>query len=114
MSGLTTHVLDTSVGQPAVDVEVDLARKDEGGSFVQINTGVTNEDGRVPGLLPDGVELEAGTYKLAFHVESYFESRDTEAFYPYAEIVFCVRDVDSHYHVPLLLSPFGYSTYRGS
>ncbi|MBL9007460.1 MAG: hydroxyisourate hydrolase [Myxococcales bacterium] len=111
-SPITTHVLDTARGCPAADVPVRLERQ-VGDGFEVIGRGVTNRDGRVADLLPPGT-LAAGVYRITFETGAYYESCATPGFYPYAQIVFVVRDVSQHYHVPLLLSPYGYSTYRGS
>jgi len=113
MSAITTHVLDTSVGKPAAGVGVTL-EKHEGGAWKTLANGATNSDGRAADLLPPGAKLEAGTFRLRFETGAYFRGRDVESFYPHVEIVFIVDDPAQHYHVPLLLSPFGYSTYRGS
>jgi 5-hydroxyisourate hydrolase len=111
-SPITTHVLDTSIGRPARGIAVALARRD-GEAFVELGRGTTDADGRVTTLLPPG-KLVAGTYRLAFAVGAYFAAGGRAPFYPHVEIAFTVAATDEHYHVPLLLSPFGYSTYRGS
>ena len=111
MSGITTHILDTTRGRPAVDVRVELERSES--NWNTIGEGRTDADGRVKTLLKNQA-LQAGTYRLRFHVGDYFQSCGANAFYPYVEIVFLVEATDEHYHVPLLLNPFGYSTYRGS
>ena len=113
MSGITTHVLDTSRGKPASGVPVLLEIQEEGG-WREIGRAVTDDDGRVRQLLPPGSPLIPGIYRLTFDLDRYFVARDIEGFYPEAAIVFHVRDAAQHHHVPLLLSPFGYSTYRGS
>ena len=113
MSGITTHVLDTSRGRPASGVPVVLEVRSEGG-WREIGRALTDEDGRVRQLLPAGSAPTSGTYRLTFDTESYFRSLGIEGFYPEAAIVFHLRDANQHHHVPLLLSPFGYSTYRGS
>lgn len=111
-SQLTTHVLDTSVGKPGKDITVRLRKlsKDSWQTFAQ---GVTNEDGRISDLLPPERTLVPGTYKIVFETGLYFEAGKIKGFYPEVEIQFTVFD-DRHYHVPLLINPFGYSTYRGS
>ena len=113
MSGITTHVLDTSRGQPAVGVAVTLEFEGDSG-WQQIGRGVTDADGRARDLLPAAYTLAAGVYRLTFQTEAYFAAQKIEAFYREIVIVFTIRDPAQHYHVPLLLSPFGYSTYRGS
>jgi 5-hydroxyisourate hydrolase len=107
MSHVTTHVLDSALGVPAAGVTVMLLDQDG-----LIATAKTNADGRVADLGPDA--LEPGTYALIFDTSAYFHASDTAAFYPRVTIEFLLTDADAHYHVPLLLSPFGYSTYRGS
>jgi 5-hydroxyisourate hydrolase len=114
MGGLSTHVLDLSLGRPAAGVEVALARRRKDGTWQELGRATTDADGRVPDLLPSGTELAAGTYRLTFDLDGYFRPRGVEAFYPEATVVFTVRDAGGHYHVPLLLSPYGYTTYRGS
>ena len=111
MSAITTHILDTTRGRPAADVRVELERS--GSTWQAVGEGRTDSDGRVKALLGDQT-LQAGTYRLRFHVGDYFSRMGTSAFYPYVEIVFMVESTDEHFHVPLLLNPFGYSTYRGS
>jgi 5-hydroxyisourate hydrolase len=106
MSAITTHVLDTARGCPAAGIPVTLERQQDG--WTRMGQGITNSDGRITDLLPSG-GLSAGTWRITFNLEDY-----QEGFYPYAAIVFRVTDPAAHHHVPLLLSPFGYSTYRGS
>lgn len=113
MSSITTHVLDTSVGRPGAAIPVVLERE-TGAVWEVVAERRTDADGRVRDLTGAGDESPAGRYRLTFDVVSYFESRGVESFFPQVSIVFEVRDVDGHYHVPLLISPFGYSTYRGS
>ena len=113
MSGITTHVLDTSRGRPASGVPVVLEVQSEAG-WREIGRAQTDQDGRARQLLPAGSALISGVYRLTFDTESYFRSLGIEGFYPETAIVFHVRDASQHFHVPLLLSPFGYSTYRGS
>ena len=113
MSAITTHVLDTSRGRPAAGVPVTLEYLAvEGGEVV--GRGRTDADGRLRDLVPPGRALAAGSYRLTFDTAAYFGERGAETFYPSVHIVFFVRDAAEHYHVPLLLSPYGYSTYRGS
>jgi 5-hydroxyisourate hydrolase len=111
MSTITTHVLDTSSGRPASGVPLILARG-SGGGWVTVGRGTTDIDGRCKTLLKSGA-LKKGAYRLTFGVASYFKRSRQTAFYPSVSIVFTVRD-SRHHHVPLLLSPWGYSTYRGS
>jgi len=113
MTGITTHVLDTAHGRPASGVAVSLARR-SGDTWAELSTARTDANGRVANLLPDGVKHPAGTYRLRFDTGAYFAAQgDVAPFYPLVEIVFEIRDAE-HYHVPLLVSPFGYTTYRGS
>src|SRR4029077_4473641 len=110
-SGITTHVLDTARGWPASGVPVLLEIR-EGEGWREAGRAATDADGRVKQLL--AAPPSAGVYRLTFGTETYFRAQGIEAFYPEASIVFHVRDAARHYHVPLLLSPYGYSTYRGS
>lgn len=112
MSQLTTHILDTSKGKPAVGVLVNLFQQ-ENNSWKEIASGATNVDGRITDLIKKDIVLTAGTYKLNFETKAYFDKQNIETFYPFVEIVFAIID-NEHYHVPLILNPFGYSTYRGS
>lgn len=111
-SPITTHVLDTSKGRPAVGVRVVL-EVETLGQFVHVASGVTDGDGRVTDLMAPG-SLDAGVYRLTFGLADYWIRQEVAGFYPEASVVFEVRDTAQHYHVPLLLNPFGYSTYRGS
>jgi 5-hydroxyisourate hydrolase len=112
MAGITTHVLDTSVGRPAQGVPVLLEVLD-GDGWTQVGSGSTDPDGRLSDLLP-AERVRAATYQLRFDTAAYFGARGVEGFYPEVAIRFEVTDAGAHHHVPLLLSPFGYSTYRGS
>jgi 5-hydroxyisourate hydrolase len=113
VSAITTHVLDTTQGRPAAGVPVTLEVEVAGG-WQLVGKGTTNKDGRIPDLVPEEIELDAGVYRLIFDTGRYFAAHKVEGFYPQVTIVFKFRDPAQHYHVPLLLSPFGYSTYRGS
>ncbi len=112
MSQITTHVLDTSLGKPAQGIAIALQTKING-QWQNIGEGITDNDGRISDLLPDDKVLEAGVYRMFFQTGDYYQKLNTKTFYPTVEIVFETFD-SSHYHVPLLLNPFGYSTYRGS
>ena len=112
MSRITTHVLDTSKGKPAANVTVVLSTG-ANDAWTEMARGKTNADGRIADLLPKEQLLETGIYKLRFETKDYFDAQGIVTFYPFVEIVFDVR-FNEHYHVPLLLNPFGYSTYRGS
>jgi 5-hydroxyisourate hydrolase len=113
MSAVTTHILDISRGRPAVGVVVALALQSDQG-WQDLGQGTTNKDGRVNNLLPDDFKFAPGVYRLTFDTGAYFAAQHVESFYSQVTISFVVRDATAHYHVPLLLSPFGYSTYRGS
>ncbi|MGA9871136.1 MAG: hydroxyisourate hydrolase [Rhodococcus sp. (in: high G+C Gram-positive bacteria)] len=108
MSGLSTHVLDAVDGAPAAGMRVRLFRAEEG----EIASGITDEDGRIAALL--GEPLPAAEYRLEFDTGDYFDAKNTPTFYPIVSISFTVAGPAAHHHVPLLLSPFAYSTYRGS
>lgn len=117
MGRLTTHILDTASGRPAAGVVIDLFKMD-GASAEQITNAVTNADGRCDAPILEGETLVAGTYKLVFRAGAYLRDQHANLpdilFLDDIEIAFGVNDADQHYHVPLLLSPYGYSTYRGS
>jgi 5-hydroxyisourate hydrolase len=116
MSGLTTHVLDTASGQPAAGMDYRLFRLDRG--RLELLNGRTNADGRCDGPLLDEEALQVGRYELVFHVAEYFRKQGMELpdppFLDQVVIRFGIADTGQHYHVPLLVSPYGYSTYRGS
>jgi 5-hydroxyisourate hydrolase len=109
---ITTHVLDTAAGLPGRAIAVELERV-EHGVWHLIGGGVTDDDGRLRTLTPAGA-LPTGTYRIRFHTGPYFAARQQVGFFPLVEIQFEVADGTQHYHVPLLLSPFAFSTYRGS
>ncbi len=114
---ISTHVLDTSSGFPASGVKVWLEKnlsQDPGSleawSWKRIGDAETNSDGRIVFQIP----AEAGTYRLVFHLKAYFEAQKLEGFFPVAPVIFSIQNTQRKYHVPLLLSPYGMSTYRGS
>jgi 5-hydroxyisourate hydrolase len=109
--GISTHILDTSRGRPAEGVAVTL-HKEEEGALREVGRGTTNADGRVKPLLES--IPGPGVYRITFEVAPYYEKLGTECFYPSVSIAFRVKAAEEHYHVPLLLNPFGFSTYRGS
>jgi 5-hydroxyisourate hydrolase len=113
MSQITTHVLDTSKGKPAEGIHIVLEKPNSGGGFTHLGQGHTNADGRLPGLLAADQKLPAGIYRITFDTGAYFKKQQVQAFYPSVSITFELKD-ESHHHVPLLLNPYGYSTYRGS
>jgi hydroxyisourate hydrolase len=108
-STVSTHVLDAALGRPGAGVTVHLERLDEPAATV--GEGVTDDDGRVKEL---AAGLPPGSYRLSFDTAAYFASTDTDAFFPRVDIVFTIVEPAGHYHVPVLLSPFAFSTYRGS
>jgi len=112
MSQITTHVLDTSLGKPAEGLAIALQRK-ENGVWENLASGRTDADGRIGNLLLPNETLAAGIYRMEFHTGEYYQALKTRTFYPVVHITFETFD-EEHYHVPLLLNPFGYSTYRGS
>ena len=109
MSTISTHVLDTSLGKPAEGIRITLHRDSS-----LIGSAVTDADGRARGFLATDSSLSEGDYTLTFSVASYFSENKRKSFYNEIVIHFHIAEADEHYHVPLLLSPFGYSTYRGS
>ena len=117
MSHVTTHVLDTSAGRPAEGVPVVLERADPNGAgWEVVGRGVTDADGRQRELAPNGRRLAGGRYRLRFDTAAYFTRSGRRAFFPEVTVVFAIDEAQerAHEHVPLLLSPYGYSTYRGS
>ena len=114
VSPITTHVLDTARGRPAAGVPVTLDVRAPDGSWKRLGAGSTDGDGRLRSLVPEGAALERAVYRVTFDTAHDFRAVGVEGFYPEASIVFEVRAAGEHYHVPLLLNPFGYSTYRGS
>ncbi|XP_063415052.1 5-hydroxyisourate hydrolase-like isoform X2 [Mytilus trossulus] len=109
---LTTHILDTARGKPAGTVPMVLSIQEQNGDWKQLETGTTSIDGR-GGFLTQST-FHPAVYKLYFDTGAYFKKNNLKGFYPYVEVVFQIEDEKQHYHVPLLLSPYGYSTYRGS
>lgn len=113
MNRISTHVLDVSRGKPAGDVPVRLETQEASGSWRLLKSTRTDEDGRCGQLLPEG-ELPPGLYRLVFDTASYFDSLKINGLYPVVEVTFRIREGDSQFHIPLLLSANGYTTYRGS
>jgi 5-hydroxyisourate hydrolase len=113
MSTISTHVLDVSIGRPAANVAVLLDTQSASGAWREVGRGTTDGDGRLNDLAA-GKALAPGTHRLTFDTRAYFASRQVATLYPQVMILFEVKDAQEHYHIPLLLSPFGYSTYRGS
>jgi 5-hydroxyisourate hydrolase len=114
MSKITTHVLDLTRGVPAAGIDVTLERADSAGSFTRIGRATTDSGGRVRTFGDTAGDIRPGRYRLTFRVDSYFEQLGVECFFPEIVVMFEVKGADTSHHVPLLLSPFGYSTYRGS
>ena len=114
MSAITTHVLDTAQGRPAAGISVSLERQADDGKWDHVGRGQTDRDGRLKTLYPANDALRPGVYRLTFDTQRYFDALDVETFYPEVIVVFETISGEAHYHVPLLLSPFGYTTYRGS
>ena len=112
MSQITTHILDTSKGKPAWGVAIKMYKK-VGTEWIEVAKGITNKDGRLSNLLIEDELLPYGIYKLNFDTRHYFDAHENETLYPFVEIIFEIKTTE-HYHIPLLLNPFGYSTYRGS
>ena len=112
MSQITTHILDTSIGKPAAGVSIHLHKLINDG-WENLASGVTNSDGRIPDLLAKEIKVQPGVYSMLFDVAAYFAKNNIVSFYPRIRIEFETFD-EAHYHIPLLLNPFGYSTYRGS
>jgi 5-hydroxyisourate hydrolase len=113
VSGISTHILDTSLGRPAAGVEVTLEQEKEG-VWRELSTQKTDADGRVKQLLPADAVLETGHYRLTFHTQAYFDGQGVQGLYPVVQVIFSVTDAAGDYHIPLLLTANGYSTYRGS
>ena len=115
MSSVSTHVLDLVTGRPAAGVRVRLSRIDpaQGGARTPLAEGITDADGRVRELVPKDRPVH-GTFEIVFETGAWCAARQTPCFYPFVPIVFTIPEEGSHYHVPLLLGPYGYSTYRGS
>jgi 5-hydroxyisourate hydrolase len=114
MNRVSTHVLDTAKGKPASGVPVRLERQDSSGKWALVGSAQTDQDGRCGQLLPDGATLVEGVYRLTFDTASYFAKSHVDGLYPSVEISFRVRSGETNFHIPLLLSPNGYTTYRGS
>lgn len=114
MSQITTHVLDASLGKPAAGVPASLFHLNND-AWQTLASGITNADGRIPNLLGERTTpLAAGTYRMHFNTRVYLQANNLPVFYPFVDVVFCIGGEGEHYHIPLLLSPYSYSTYRGS
>jgi 5-hydroxyisourate hydrolase len=113
MNRISTHILDTARGKPAANVPVKLERHEAGGWHL-LTSAHTDQEGRCAQLLPPDHPLPAGPYRLLFDTARYYAAQKLDGLYPVVEITFHVREGEPHYHIPLLLSPNGYTTYRGS
>lgn len=113
MTGVSTHILDISLGQPAAGVKVMLEQSNQA-DWREISAQTTDADGRVKQLLPVNEALTSGQYRLTFATQAYFDAQGVQGLYPIVQITFTVTNISYHYHIPLLLTANGYSTYRGS
>ncbi|MGA9392958.1 MAG: hydroxyisourate hydrolase [Candidatus Sulfotelmatobacter sp.] len=114
MKRISTHVLDMVDGKPARELPVRLEKQNAPGDWRLITSARTDQDGRCTQLLREGEDLSPGIYRLTFDTKSYHALRKIEALYPFVEVTFQAQEGESHFHIPLLLSPNGYTTYRGS
>ena len=114
MKRISTHILDLVHGKPAAAVAVQLERQTDSGNWRLLTAAHTDQDGRCPQLLPQDEDLSAGIYRLSLETGNYFAQLKISTLYPVVEIVFRAQEGESHFHIPLLLSPNGYTTYRGS
>lgn len=110
---LSVHVLNLQDGLPSSEVKVSLEEQ-KNGKWVQLSQATTNEQGRIPALYPEGKKLEKGMYKVTFKTGDWFKAHKQKSFFPEVPVIFEVDGAVEHYHIPLLLSPYGYSTYRGN
>ena len=113
MTQITSHILDTTRGLPAQQVFVTLMQQHDD-DWLMLGTALTDEDGRVPDFTGSDEVLPAGIYKLTFYLADYYAALSQKSFYPQVDVIFEIQGNGQHYHVPLLLNPYGYSTYRGS
>jgi 5-hydroxyisourate hydrolase len=114
MSRISTHVLDTAKGIPAVGVPIRLERQESSSKWLFLGSSQTDQDGRCAQLLPDGAAIVEGVYRLTFDTATYFATCGVSGLYPAVKVLFRVQTGETHFHIPLLLSPNGYTTYRGS
>ena len=114
MKGISTHVLDMVHGKPAKDMSVRLEKQDARGDWRPLASARTGQDGRCARLLPEGEDVSAGVYRLIFDTASYYGAQKVDALHTVVEVTFRVREGEAHFHIPLLLTPNGYTTYRGS
>ena len=109
---LSSHILDINSGYPASDVKISLYKLSSDNEWLLLDEKFTDSNGRIKDFLPQDKDNK-GIYKLTYHVGDYFKSKEQDSFYPFIDVVFSIKD-ESHYHVPITLSPYGYSTFRGS
>jgi len=114
MKHISTHILDIVQGKPAKNLLVRLEKQNTPGDWRPLTSARTDQDGRCGQLLPEGDDLSAGVYRLVFDTGSYYALQRVDTLYPVVEVTFRAREGESHFHIPLLLSPHGYTTYRGS
>lgn len=114
MKHISTHILDLTSGKPAANVPVRLEKQNSSGDWLLLNSSRTDQDGRCADLLIRDETLSASVYRLIFDTGDYFEQQKISALYPVVEVTFRAQEGESHFHIPLLLSPNGYTTYRGS
>lgn len=114
MSRISTHVLDTALGKPASGIAVELERQADSGEWSAIASQITDQDGRCGQLVPNGEVAKPGVYRLTFQTDRYHATCGVSGLYPSVSVTFRVRQGETHFHIPLLLSPNGYTTYRGS
>ena len=110
---LSSHILDIGAGRPAANVTISLSKQDQNKNWVLLEEKVTDKNGRIGSFLKQDGKDNTGIYKLTFHTSPYFQRQGQKSFYPFIEVVFEITDKE-HYHVPITVSPFGYSTYRGN
>ena len=111
---ISTHVLDTALGKPAARVPVRLEQREKDGRWITLGSFNTDADGRCAQMLAESRPVREGLYRLVFDTGSYYAAQNVSGLYPAVEITFQIREGESHFHIPLLLSPNGYTTYRGS
>jgi 5-hydroxyisourate hydrolase len=110
---LSVHVLNLQDGLPSPGVKV-LLEKQDGKNWAELNSGTTNQQGRIPALFPEGKTLDKGNYRVTFKTGDWFTAQKLATFFPEIPVIFAVDGTVPHYHIPLLVSPYGFSTYRGN
>ncbi|OFY67743.1 MAG: hydroxyisourate hydrolase [Bacteroidetes bacterium RIFCSPLOWO2_02_FULL_36_8] len=114
MAEISTHILDTSLGKPAEGIIVILEHQLPDSTWQSVGKSITDQDGRIKGLMNQEQNLKGGDFRLTFFVHSYFKSKGLKCFFPEIHLHFNLDKMDENYHIPLLISPYGYYTYRGS